>query len=112
MIVPGSRYEDSERRFVSANTYDDLGRPLYVDDKSYQRRVTAQRQALYLTSVLPYPDRPPAEYYAKDSEHMPFLAYKFLEDSTAWWRLAEVNPQVWYPLDMEVGDQVRIPDVT
>jgi hypothetical protein len=40
---------------------------------------------------------------------MPFLAFKFMEDSTQWWRIAEVNTPVWYPLDLPPGSYIRIP---
>jgi prophage DNA circulation protein len=40
---------------------------------------------------------------------MPLLAYKFMEDSTRWWEIAEVNPQLWYPLDMSAGSYIKIP---
>ena len=40
---------------------------------------------------------------------MPFLAFKFLEDSLQWWRVAEVNNHIWYPLDLPAGSYIRIP---
>ena len=70
---------------------------------------TENRVALYLVTTLPLPPVPPAEYYAKDTENLPFLAFKFVEDSTQWWRIAEVNPSIWYPLDMGQGAYLRVP---
>ena len=29
------------------------------------------------------------------------MAFKFMGDSTRWWEIAEVNPQIWYPLDAQ-----------
>ena len=35
---------------------------------------------------------------------MPFLAFKFLEDSTRWWASPRSTRSVWYPLDLVAGD--------
>ena len=67
------------------------------------------REATYRVTTLPLPPPPPAEYYVKESEHMPFLAFKFMEDSTQWWRIAEVNVPDLVPLDMPAGTYIRMP---
>ena len=104
------RYEDGERQSVAAYRYDRFSRRV-VDEEwvVYQRPLIERLQSVFLTHALPLPDLPVGEYYAKQGEHMPLLAFKFLDDSTSWHRLAEVNSHVWYPLDMEMGDPVRIP---
>lgn len=110
MIPQGSRYEQAEKMFVRAHVYDRFETPVFEDtDPPMLRYHVANRDATYLVTTLPLPPVPPAEYYAKDLEHMPFLAFKFMEDSTAWWRLAEVNTGVWYPLDLIAGTYMRIP---
>jgi hypothetical protein len=108
-IQPGSRYEEAEKNFVIRHYYDQYGHPLMEDVTGNIHFVRSSVQATYLLNVLPAPPPPPAEYYAKQDEHMPLLAYKFMEDSTRWWEIAEVNPQLWYPLDMSAGSYIKIP---
>ena len=57
---------------------------------------------------LPLPPPPPLDYYVKETEDMQFLGYKFMKDATRWWEIAEVNPQVWYPLDTPPGTQLKV----
>ncbi len=110
MIPTGSRYEEGERLWADAYLYDKYQNPLHdVDDQTFKRRVTERREAVYLQHTLPLPERPSGEYFAKDLEDMPFISFKFLEDASSWWQLAEVNPQIWYPLDLKLGDPMRIP---
>jgi hypothetical protein len=108
-IQPGSRYEDAERHSVTKHFYDAWGHPLLEDQSGTIRFMTTTAEATYLMTALPLPPPPPAEYYAKDWEHFPFIAYKFMDDSTRWWEVAEVNPKIWYPLDLTVGAYLRIP---
>ena len=110
MIPPGSRYEQAEKAFARSHVYDKFENPVFEDTTPPMLRFhIANREATYLVTTLPLPPVPPAEYFAKDLEHMPFLAFKFMEDSTAWWRVAEVNLGVWYPLDLLPGTYMRIP---
>lgn len=37
------------------------------------------------------------------------LSYKIYRDADRWWVLADANPQVFYPLDVIPGVQIRIP---
>ncbi len=37
------------------------------------------------------------------------LASKLYSDPSQWWRIADVNPQVVFPLDISPGTQIRIP---
>jgi len=108
-IHPNSRYIDSEQHSAVRHYYDQFGRPLIEDQSGNLRYIYTSATATYLLNTLPLPPPPPAEYYVKEDEHMPFLAYKFMENSARWWEIAEVNPKVWYPLDMKMGDYVRIP---
>ena len=108
-VLPGSRYEEAERHNVVQHFYDVYGHPLLEDQDGNLRFVHESVQALYLLNTLPMPPPPPAEYYAKEDEHFPFLAYKFMDDSTRWWEIAEVNPKIWYPLDLMMGDYIRVP---
>ena len=108
-IQPGSRYEEADRHFVVQHFYDVYGHPLLEDQEGTIRFMYTSVEATYLVSTIPLPPPPPAEYYAKEGEHFGFIAYKFMDDSTKWWRVAEVNPNVWYPLDLKAGDYLRVP---
>jgi len=108
-IQVGSRYEQADHEFVEQHFYDTYGHPLLIDQDGAIRFINSSTEATYLLNTLPMPPPPPAEYYAKDSEHFPFLAFKFMNDSTRWWEIAEVNPKIWYPLDLRVGDYLRVP---
>ena len=111
MTIPqGSRYEDADREWADSHVYDVYENPRLEDVTPPSLRFnTVSREATYLVTTLPIPPPPPAEYYVKDREHLPLLAFKFLEDSTSWWRIAEVNIPVWYPLDLPAGSYIRIP---
>ena len=109
MIPTGSRYEEGERLWTDSYLYDKYQGPRYEGEVAYRRRLTERREAVYLSHTLPLPELPRGEYFAKDTEDMPFIAFKFLEDATNWWVLAEINPQVWYPLDIKIADLLRIP---
>lgn len=110
MITPGSRYEQADRAFSQAHVYDSRENAVYEDDTPPTLRFqVVNRDTTYLVTTLPLPPVPPAEYYAKDRELFPFLAFKFLEDSREWWRIAEVNVDIWYPLDIKAGTYMRIP---
>lgn len=108
-VQPGSRYEDAERQSTGKHYYDRWGHPLLQNEDGTLRFWATSVDTLYMLTVLPLPPPPPAEYYAKESEHFPFLAFKFMQDSTRWWEIAEVNPGVWYPLDLEAGMYMRVP---
>jgi|KBSMisStaDraftv2_1062788.scaffolds.fasta_scaffold1197277_1 hypothetical protein len=108
MIPKGSRYEEAETHSVLKHFYDQYGHPILEDVEGNLRFVQSSADATYLLNIL-LPSPPQAEYYAKAEEHFPFLAYKFLDDSTRWWEVAEVNPKIWYPLDLMMGDYLRIP---
>jgi hypothetical protein len=110
MIPPGSRYEGADRSWVVSHVYDVYENPRLEEVVPPTLRFEVRnREATYLITTLPLPPPPPAEYYVKQTENMPFLAFKFMEDSTQWWRIAEVNVPVWYPLDMPAGTYIRIP---
>jgi hypothetical protein len=109
MIPAGSRYEDGDRLSTETHLYDRYGNVRFDEQPVYQRPLIERRNTVYLSHTLPLPDLPEGEYPIREDEHLPLVAFKFLEDSQAWWRLAEVNPHVWYPLDVQIGDPVRIP---
>ena len=80
-----------------------LGTPAAGEQDGTLRFMYTSAETTYLLTTLPLPPPPPAEYFAKDCEHFAFIAFKFMDDSTRWWELAEVNPKIWYPLDLKTG---------
>ena len=110
MIPPGSRYAEAEKHFVPAHTYSEWGFPLVESGASGALSVRkVVRQTTYLLITLPDRFPPPIEYYVKMTENMQFLAYKFLYDPKRWNEIADANPKVWYPLDLPMGEYIRIP---
>jgi len=37
------------------------------------------------------------------------MAFKLFGDASQWWRIADVNPQISFPLDLYPGMEIRIP---
>jgi prophage DNA circulation protein len=108
-VQPGSRYEQADRKFAVKHFYDIYERILVEEQDGHARVLRESAETLYLLSTLPRPPLPPAEYYTKADEHMPLIAFKFMDDSTRWWEVAEANPQIWYPLDMTPGTYIQVP---
>jgi len=110
VIPEGSRYEQADRLFAKSHVYDAKENPKFEDTTPPTLRFQVlNRETTYLVTTLPLPPTPPAEYYAKERENFPFLGFKFFEDSRVWWRIAEVNPNIWYPLDLTKWVEVRDP---
>jgi nucleoid-associated protein YgaU len=71
--------------------------PVVLDDGA----VTASRKTVSEVVVFLYTLR-----YGDTLES---LAAKLYGDPGQWWRLADVNPHVAFPLDMYPGTEIRIP---
>jgi hypothetical protein len=111
MIPAGSRYEQAEQDFASCHVYNQYGYP-YLEGTAPNLKIkTVNQNATYL--MLPLPTTPigaPAvNYFVKQDEGMQWLGYKFLGDATRWWEIADINMQIWYPLDMAMGDYIALP---
>lgn len=111
MIAPGSRYEDSDHVFTQAHLYNQYGAPYLQDDAPNLKVVIVNRETLYRLNTLTVPSGQTQEYYVKEGETMQFLAFKFLSDPKRWHEIAEENPDLWYPLDLGMGDYIRVPPV-
>lgn len=77
--------------------YDSLSR--YRVDDSGQRavRVSVPRQALY------------SLYVTTASDTLESIATRHLGNPLRFWEIADINPQVKFPLDLEVGTVLRLP---
>ena len=111
MIPQGSRYEQAEHHFSMAHMYSQRGYPLLEGEVGMTslRIRTALRDTLYIMQTEVEPVGESTSYYVKESENYQFLGYKILDDPRRWWELAELNPQVFYPLDLQAGDRLRVP---
>lgn len=111
MITPTSRYQDAAKAFTASHVYDEYGRLLLNgDDVAVPTARTIARETLYRLTLPSSGPPPPLEYMAKEGESMQFMAWKYLRSHSAWWQLAEANPSIWYPLDIQPGAGVRIPN--
>jgi hypothetical protein len=109
MIPAGSRYEQGERQFTDTHIYNQYGYP-YLEGEAPNLKIKVDRRdATYMAGVLNYVPGPVLNYYVKQDEGIQWLGYKFTGDASRWWEIAAANPQVWYPLDMGMGDYIGIP---
>lgn len=49
------------------------------------------------------------KYTVKSGETLESIAAKLYGDPTQFWRIADINPQIRFPLDLESGMVIRIP---
>lgn len=107
MIGTDSRYQEAQRLFAKTHTYsakrqvdlDDAGEPL-----------EEVRDTLYLLLVEQGDTSELEEYMVKETDTMPLIALRFLGSEDQWWRIADANPHIRYPLDLKMGDVLRIPE--
>jgi hypothetical protein len=111
MIPPGSRYEVADRQATLSHSYSTRGFPLLSGDagKTSLHTRTDLREALYRVTTEPDVLGATVTYYVKESENLPYLGFKILDDPNQWHVLAEMNPHIWYPLDIQPGDFLRLP---
>ena len=48
-------------------------------------------------------------YLVQAGETFESLAYRFYNDANKWYILADVNPQIFWPLDVESGVEIIVP---
>lgn len=48
-------------------------------------------------------------YTVVEGDRFDLIAAKIYGASTFWWRIADANPEVWYPEGLVVGSIIRIP---
>jgi nucleoid-associated protein YgaU len=49
------------------------------------------------------------KYSVKIEDTLEGLATQIYGDPSLWWRIADLNPQIKFPLDLEPGMVIRIP---
>lgn len=48
-------------------------------------------------------------YTVRQNETLESIAYRHFGDSRRYWEIADINPQVLFPLDIEAGTVIRLP---
>lgn len=48
-------------------------------------------------------------YTVRDGDTLERIAKKALGSTLRYWEIADMNPQIKYPLDLSVGDVIRVP---
>jgi hypothetical protein len=110
MIPPGSRYEQAQRVFTESHIYNQYGYPYLEGEEPNLKIMVARRDTTYiLEPYMQSPGMPALNYYVRQDEGIQWLGYKFTGDATRWWEIAMTNPQVWYPLDLTMGDYIGVP---
>ena len=106
MIHVTSRYQDAEMIFAPSHTYSEDGDTILNDqgDPKVDYRSTLYRVTTAEDEVGP------SVYMVKTTDTMWGLAATVLQDPGLWWKVADVNPEVRYPLDLETGNIIRIPE--
>lgn len=48
-------------------------------------------------------------YTVVEGDRMDLLAARIYGTPSYWWRIADANPEIWYPENLVVGSIIRIP---
>lgn len=107
MITSDSRYSGADRQFPTTHIYDDLGRP--ETNAETKREEEVSRDTVYVL-VTAQTSLPPRQYMVKETDNIQLLSYRALQDPTRWWVIANANPQIRYPLDLQMGDVIHLPE--
>lgn len=100
------RYSDASRGFASAHDYAEDGSVVLEG----REPVVVHRDTLFRDPVDPAAiPKNPQGYRTNSVDTMPLLAHTALDDPTQWWRIADVNPHVWYPWDLRPATTLRFP---
>lgn len=78
-----------------------LSRYTYGENSSVDGKLTAVRKQSFSVNVQTYVVSP--------GDTFENIAARLYGDSSQYWRIADINPQIKFPLDLEVGTVIRIP---
>lgn len=109
MISPESRYQDATKAFTVGHTYDAFGRVYLNGDDAVPVARSAVHETLFRLTVPSASAAAPLEYVSKEGETLSYCAWKLMSAHSNWWKLAEANAKVWYPLDLPPGTSLRVP---
>lgn len=109
MISSDSRYQTASKSFTLSHAYDEYGRIYLNGDEATPVPRLVARETLYRLSSASATTQAPVEYLVRQGETMSYVSWKLLTAHSNWWKIAEANPSVWYPLDLQPGTSLRIP---
>lgn len=109
MISADSRYQDAAKAFTVGHTYDEFGRIYLNGDDQTPLPRTQVHETLFRLSVPVSTVVAPVDYFVREGETMSFVSWKLLAAHSNWWQLADANPNIWYPLDLRPGTQLKVP---
>lgn len=78
-----------------------LSRYTYGENSSVDGKLTAVKKQSFSVNVQTYVVSP--------GDTFENIAARLYGDSSQYWRIADINPQIKFPLDLEVGTVIRIP---
>lgn len=78
-----------------------LSRYTYGENSSVDGKLTAIKKQSFSVNVQTYVVSP--------GDTFENIAARLYGDSSQYWRIADINPQIKFPLDLEVGTVIRIP---
>jgi len=78
-----------------------LSRYTYGENSAVDGKLTAIRKPSYSVGVQTYMVGP--------GDTFENIAARLYGDSSQYWRIADINPQVKFPLDLAAGTVIRIP---
>ena len=72
----------------------------------------AKKQEYHLTVFRTYPDYLQSYFIYEwvETDRLDLLAKKFLGESSLWWKILDINPEIINPQDISAGTQLRIPN--
>ena len=79
------------------STYYSVGARYRVDDNNQTSSRVAPTKGSYRT------------YRVKAGDRIDTIAHQAFGDANRWWEIADLNPQIKFPLDLTPGDVLRIP---
>jgi nucleoid-associated protein YgaU len=89
MIVTGSRY---------------MGQPVVSVITTDQKTQAVYRSGSPRTAPAGF-----SYYTVIEGDRLDLISTRIYGTPVFWWRIADANPEVWYPQDLVVGSLIRIP---
>lgn len=77
---------------------------LYTSNSRYSKTVGAQTAERSAPSASRY-----TLYTVRQSDTLESIAARVLGSTDRYWELADLNPQIKFPLDITMGDVIRLP---
>lgn len=84
----------------------------YADEGSVRFTAYDSRDAKYKKTVFRQWPSYETRYFYYDwveTDRIDLLALEFLGNSSLWWQIMDINPQILNPFSIEPGTRIRIP---